>query len=611
METLKLENGKAIKGSTYGQSADEAGTIEFTDEEKKLIPSIKEAWKSIINKKVDDDTDFFASGASSADLTRLIEDIKTITGVELDTADVYEDPTFLGFFTTLVKKLRGDDEIVIEFKDKTIEVNNMTVRFPVQNFINGKFVDSESGRTMDTVDPSNQEVICQVSRSSKKDVDTAVRAAEEAFLYGEWSKMSARDRGRLLFKLADLMEQNKEELATIESIDSGAVYTLAIKTHVGMSIQVWRYFAGWTDKIQGDTIPITDARPNYNLCFTRREPIGVVGLITPWNYPLMMLSWKMAACLAAGNTVVHKPAQVSPLTALKFAELAARAGIPPGVINIVTGTGSEVGQAICDHPRIRKVGFTGSTPVGAEIMASCAHANIKKVSLELGGKSPLIIFSDYDLNKAARQACDAVFFNKGENCIAAGRLFVSDKIYDKFIQKVVDNASKIVIGHPLDRKTDHGPQNHLKHLESLLDFVNQAVKGGAKLVHGGKRVQEPGLYFEPAVLVDIDDNNFAAINESFGPVMCISKFSERDVDDVIKRANKTEYGLAAGVLSKDVSRALRVARELKAGTVFVNNYQKTDVAAPFGGFKQSGFGKDLGREALNEYLQTKTVTLEY
>jgi len=378
-----------------------------------------------------------------------------------------------------------------------------------------------------------------------------------------------------------------------------------------MSIQVWRYFAGWTDKIQGDTIPITDARPNYNLCFTRREPIGVVGLITPWNYPLMMLSWKMAACLAAGNTVVHKPAQVSPLTALKFAELAAKAGIPPGVINIVSGTGSEVGQAICDHPRIRKVGFTGSTPVGAEIMASCARSNIKKVSLELGGKSPLIIFSDYDLNKAARQACDAVFFNKGENCIAAGRLFVSDKIYDKFIQKVIENASKIVIGDPLDRKTDHGPQNHLKHLESLLDFVDQAVKGGAKLVHGGKRVKEPGLYFEPAVLVDVDDDNFAAINESFGPIMCISKFSERDVDDVIKRANKTEYGLAAGVLSKDVSRALRVARELKAGTVFVNNYQKTDVAAPFGGMKQSGFGKDLGQEALNEYLQTKTVTLEY
>ena len=330
---------------------------------------MKEAWRAILNCRIDDNTDFFAAGATSADLTRVIEEAKSATGVELDSADIYSDPTFIGCFTTLVRKLRGEDAIQVEFKDKVIEKNNMTLRFPVQNYINGKFVDSESGNVMDTIDPSNEQVICQVPKSTAKDVDYAVRAAEEAFFHGEWSRMSARERGRLLFKLADIMEENKEELATIESIDSGAVYTLALKTHVGMSIQVWRYFAGWCDKIQGETIPISDARPNYNLCFTRREPIGVVGLITPWNYPLMMLSWKMAACLAAGNTVVHKPAQVSPLTALKFAELAARVGIPPGVINIVAGTGSQVGQAICDHPRIRKVGFTGSTEVGAQIMA--------------------------------------------------------------------------------------------------------------------------------------------------------------------------------------------------------------------------------------------------
>jgi formyltetrahydrofolate dehydrogenase len=611
IESLKLESGKAIKGSQFGQSADQTTTIEFTDEEKQFIAPLKEAWKGILNCKIDDSTDFFAAGATSADLTRVIEESKSVTGVELDAADVYSDPTFMGCFTTLIRKLRGEDAIVVEFKDKVIEKNNMTLRFPVQNYINGEFIDSESGNVMDTIDPSNEEVICQVPKSTSKDVDRAVRAAEEAYFYGEWGKMSARERGRLLTKLADIMEENKEELATIESIDSGAVYTLALKVHVGMSIQVWRYFAGWCDKIQGETIPITDARPNYNLCFTRREPIGVVGLITPWNYPLMMLSWKMAACLAAGNTVVHKPAQVSPLTALKFAELAARVGIPAGVINIVCGTGSQVGQAMCDHPKIRKLGFTGSTEVGAQIMASCANSNIKKCSLELGGKSPLIIFSDYDLTKAARQACDAVFFNKGENCIAAGRIFVAEKIYDAFIKKVVENAEKMVIGDPLDRKTGHGPQNHLKHLQSLLSFVDNAVKDGAKLAYGGKRVNRPGLYFEPAVLVDIDDANYASTAESFGPIMCISKFNERDVDEVIKRANRTEYGLAAGVLSKDVSRALRITRELKAGTVFVNNYQKTDVAAPFGGVKQSGFGKDLGEEALNEYLITKTVVLEY
>uniref|UniRef100_A0A7E4UUE8 formyltetrahydrofolate dehydrogenase n=1 Tax=Panagrellus redivivus TaxID=6233 RepID=A0A7E4UUE8_PANRE len=504
VESLKLENGKAIKGSFYGLS-EEGGTIELTEEEKKLIPALKESWKGIINATVEDDTDFFASGASSADLTRLIEDVKSVTGVELDTADVYQDAVFAGFVQTLVKKLRGDDEVKIEFKEKVIEANNLTLRFPVQLFINGKFVDSESDKFLDSINPATEEVICKVPIASAKDVDFAVRAAEEAFFFGEWSRISARERGRLLFKLADLMEENKEELATLESIDSGAVYTLALKTHVGMSIQVWRYFAGWTDKIQGDTIPITDARPNFNLCFTRREPIGVVGLITPWNYPLMMLSWKMAACLAAGNTVVHKPAQVSPLTALKFAELAARAGIPPGVINIVTGTGSVTGQAIVDHPKIRKVGFTGSTPIGAGIMASAAHSNLKKVSLELGGKSPLIIFSDVDLHKAVRQASDAVFFNKGENCIAAGRIFVAEKIYDQFIALVVEHAKGIIIGDPLDRKTHHGPQNHLKHLNSLLDFIEKSVKDGAKLVYGGKRANRRGLYFEPAVLTDIED----------------------------------------------------------------------------------------------------------
>jgi len=299
------------------------------------------------------------------------------------------------------------------------------------------------------------------------------------------------------------------------------------------------------------------------------------------------------------------------LTALKFAELAARAGFPPGVINIITGKGSIVGQALSEHPKVRKLGFTGSTPVGKTIMASCANSNIKKVSLELGGKSPLIIFADVDLNRVARQSCDAVFFNKGENCIAAGRLFIEETIHDELVAKIVEITSKMVIGEPLDRKTNHGPQNHLAHLRSLERFVEKSVKDGAKVVIGGKRVDRKGLYFYPTVLTNVDDTNFAADEESFGPIMVISKFRASDIDEVIERANRTEFGLAGGVFSRDTNLALRVARRIKAGTIFVNNYQKTDVAAPFGGFKQSGFGKDLGQEALNDYLQTKTITMEY
>ncbi|KAH7717735.1 10-formyltetrahydrofolate dehydrogenase ALDH1L2, partial [Aphelenchoides avenae] len=511
VETLKLSDGKTIKANKFGLETSDDEKLEprpdqylwfgpavvVTDQEKKLVPELRAAWKGILNTEISNDTNFFAAGASSADLTRLLEEVKGISGAEVQNAEVHMAPTFDEFLTTVIKKMRGEDGPKLEFRKLELERNNMRLTIPVQMFINGQFCDSESGRVMVTIDPSNEETICDVPRGSAKDVDVSVKCAEEAFHYGEWSRISPRERGKLLFKLADLMEQHREELATIESIDSGAVYTLALKTHVGMSIDAWRYFAGWCDKIQGATIPISEARPNFNLCVTIREPIGVVGLVTPWNYPLMMLSWKMAACLAAGNTVVHKPAEASPLTALKFAELAARAGIPPGVINIVTGIGSEVGQAIVDHPRIRKLGFTGSTAVGAHIMASCAKSNVKKVSLELGGKSPLIIFPDVDLNRVARQACDAVFFNKGENCIGAGRLFVEASIYDEFVRRVVELASKIVIGYPLDRKTDHGPQNHLAHLQRLERYVEKAVDGGAKVAYGGKRVDRPGLFFYP------------------------------------------------------------------------------------------------------------------
>ncbi|CAI5449382.1 unnamed protein product [Caenorhabditis angaria] len=610
VDTVKIGT-KSFAASKYGQGAEQAEEIILSEDEKKVVAKIKTIWAGILKSAVSSDTDFFESGASSADVTRLVEEIKFNTGAELESSHIYMAPTLGEHINIVIRNLRGEGGITVTYDPIVLNVNNMELKFPHELFINGKFVPSSSGKTFETINPATEKPICSLPLATVDDANKAVRAAKKAFERGEWKEMSARERGKRLYKLAELMEEHKEELATLESLDAGAVYTLALKTHVGMSIEVWRYFAGWCDKIQGKTIPITNARPNKNLCLTIREPIGVVGLIVPWNYPLMMLSWKMAACLAAGNTVVLKPAQVTPLTALKFAELSVLAGIPAGVINILTGSGSLIGNALTNHPDVRKIGFTGSTEIGATVMESCAKSNIKKVSLELGGKSPLIIFPDADLEKAVKQACGAVFFNKGENCIAAGRVFLAKSIADDFTQKLVAEAKQYQIGDPLDRSTAHGPQNHKAHMDKLIEYVKNAVRDGAKIEVGGSRIERTGFYFPPTILSNVDDENFAAKEESFGPIMCISTFDDDDIEDVLRRANDTEFGLAAGVFTKDASKSLRVAEGLHAGTVFVNTYQKTDVAAPFGGFKQSGFGKDMGEEALNEYLITKTITIEY
>lgn len=614
VKNLQFEDGKMIPASKYF-SSEETTSLELTDEEKKMAEEIKAIWKGILSNvpSIEETTDFFKSGAGSMDVVRLVEEVKEkCGGVQLQTEDVYMATTFESFIQKFVRRLRGEDqeeELVIDYVTK--DVNNMTLRMPYQCFINGRFEDAEDGKTYNTVNPTDGSVICKVSYSSVADVDRAVSAAKEAFEDGPWGKMNPRDRGRLLYRLADLMEEHQEELATIEAIDSGAVYTLALKTHVGMSIQTFRYFAGWCDKIQGSTIPINQARPNRNLTFTKKEPLGVCAIVIPWNYPLMMLAWKSAACLAAGNTLVLKPAQVTPLTALKFAELTVKAGIPKGVINIIPGSGGLVGQRMSDHPDIRKLGFTGSTPIGKQIMKSCAVSNLKKVSLELGGKSPLIIFSDCDMDKAVRMGMSSVYFNKGENCIAAGRLFVEESIHEEFIGKVVEEIKKMKIGDPLDRSTDHGPQNHKAHLDKLVEYCEIGVKEGATLVYGGKQVDRAGFFMEPTVFTDVEDHMFIAKEESFGPVMVVSKFKEGDVDGVLSRANNTEFGLASGVFTRDINKAMYVSERLEAGTVFINTYNKTDVAAPFGGFKQSGFGKDLGEEALHEYLRTKAITVEY
>eukprot|EP00072_Mus_musculus_P061051 XP_011241705.1 PREDICTED: mitochondrial 10-formyltetrahydrofolate dehydrogenase isoform X1 [Mus musculus] len=614
VRNLQFEDGKMIPASQYF-SAGETSVVELTAEELKVAETIKVIWARILSNTpvIEDSTDFFKSGASSMDVVRLVEEIRqSCGGLQLQNEDVYMATKFGDFIQKVVRRLRGEDEeaeMVVDYVSK--EVNGMTVKIPYQCFINGQFVDAEDGETYATVNPTDGTTICRVSYASLADVDRAVAAAKDAFENGEWGRMNARDRGRLMYRLADLMEENQEELATIEALDSGAVYTLALKTHIGMSVQTFRYFAGWCDKIQGSTIPINQARPNYNLTFTKKEPLGACAIIIPWNYPLMMLAWKSAACLAAGNTLVLKPAQVTPLTALKFAELTVKAGFPKGVINIIPGSGGVAGQRLSQHPDIRKLGFTGSTSVGKQIMKSCAVSNLKKVSLELGGKSPLIIFSDCDLEKAVRMGMGAVFFNKGENCIAAGRLFVEEAIHDEFVTRVVEEIKKMKIGDPLDRSTDHGPQNHRAHLEKLLQYCETGVQEGATLVYGGRQVQRPGFFMEPTVFTGVEDHMYLAKEESFGPIMVISKFQNGDIDGVLQRANNTEYGLASGVFTRDINKAMYVSDKLEAGTVFINTYNKTDVAAPFGGMKQSGFGKDLGEEALNEYLKIKTVTLEY
>uniref|UniRef100_A0AAQ6IRT1 10-formyltetrahydrofolate dehydrogenase n=1 Tax=Anabas testudineus TaxID=64144 RepID=A0AAQ6IRT1_ANATE len=545
-------DGKMIAAAQYFRSGSSAA-VELTEEEKTFAEQMRAVWKSILSNvsQIEDSTDFFKSGAASMDVVRLVEEVKLrASSCQLQNEDVYMNTTFQDFIQMCVRKLRGEDdeeELVVDYVEKTI--NNMTIKIPHQLFINGEFVDAEGGKTYKTINPTDGTV------RDRADINKVTKGTTEMEEH----------------RLADLMEQHQEELATIEAIDSGAVYTLALKTHVGMSIQTFRYFAGWCDKIQGSTIPINQARPNRNLTFTKKEPIGVCAIVIPWNYPLMMLAWKTAACLGAGNTVVLKPAQVTPLTALKFAELAARAGLPKGVLNILPGSGALVGQRLSDHPDVRKLGFTGSTEIGKHIMKSCAVSNVKKVSLELGGKSPLIIFSDCDLDKAVRMGMSSVFFNKGENCIAAGRLFVEDTIHDQFVKKVVRVCFY------------------------LTSLINRTTRSFCR------------FFFEPTVFTDVQDHMYIAKEESFGPVMIISN----DVDDVLRRANATEYGLASGVFTRDISKALYVSERLDAGTVFVNTYNKTDVAAPFGGFKQSGFGKDLGQDALNEYLKTKAVTIEY
>ena len=461
---------------------------------------------------------------------------------------------------------------------------------------------SVSGKTFETINPATEEVICEVAEGDKEDVDLAVHAARTAFESGPWSTMDARDRGRLLNRLADLMEENLDELAALETLDNGKPINDSRAADLPLSIDCLRYYAGWADKIHGDTIPV---RGDY-FCYTRREPVGVCGQIIPWNFPILMTAWKWGPALATGNTIVMKPAEQTPLTCLRLGELALEAGIPPGVINIVPGFGPTAGGAIVDHPLVDKVAFTGSCETGRIIMRGAA-ATLKRTTLELGGKSPNIVFADADLDAAIAGAEFGLFFNQGQCCCAGSRLFVEDSVHDEFVERVVARASERVLGNPFDSATTQGPQVDKVQFDKIMGYIDSGRQQGANCVTGGVRKGEQGFYVEPTVFTDVNDDMQIAQEEIFGPVMSILKFS--DIEDVIQRANTTTFGLAAAVWTKDVQKAHQVAASVRAGTVWINCYDVFDAAAPFGGFKMSGIGRECGEAGLHNYTELKTVTM--
>jgi aldehyde dehydrogenase (NAD+) len=470
--------------------------------------------------------------------------------------------------------------------------------------INNEWVPSESGKTFSTFNPATGEELAQISEADAADVDKAVRVARNAFERGPWRKTNASERGRLLNRLADLVEQNADELATLETLDNGMPLSVAQHAAVPLIVGHFRYFAGWADKNHGKTIPISG---DY-FCYTRHEPVGVVGQITPWNFPLLMYGMKLGPALSMGNTVVLKPAEQTPLTALRLGELIMEAGFPPGVVNILPGYGPTAGAAIANHMDIDKVAFTGSGEVGHLIMEAAGRSNLKRVSLELGGKSPNIVFADADMDQAIEGSHFGLFFNQGQACCAGSRLFVEDKVYDEFVDKSVARASRRTVGDPFDASTEQGPQIDSIQFDKVMSYIDSGKCEGAELLTGGKRVGDRGYFIEPTVFANVKDEMKIAREEIFGPVMSIIKF--HDIDEVVERANNTMYGLAAGVWTRDIAKAHAIANSVRAGTVWVNCFDVFDAAAPFGGFKQSGIGREMGEYALQQYTEVKTVTVK-
>ena len=469
-------------------------------------------------------------------------------------------------------------------------------------FINGEFVNSVNEETFDTYNPSDGEVLAKVYKAEAEDVNLAVMAAKKAFEDGPWSRMSAVERGKLIYKLSQLIEENKQELAEIDSLDNGKPIGELLENDIPNAIGQFQYYAGWTTKIMGQTIPVSGSYFNY----TRHEPVGVAGQIIPWNFPLMMAAWKIAPALATGCTVVLKPAEQTPLSALYLAKLAAEAGFPKGVINIIPGFGETAGDALVKHKDVNKIAFTGSTSVGRSIMKEAANT-MKRVTLELGGKSPNIILPDADLSKAAPGVFSGIMANQGEVCSAGSRVYIQKKNFDNVMSNLVSYAKNVKQGHGLNPDTQMGPLVSKEQQDRVVDYIQQGNDAGANMLTGGGHT-EKGYFVEPTVFSDVDDQMSIAREEIFGPVVVAMPYD--DLDEIIERANNSPYGLAAGLWTENLKNAHYVANRLKAGSVWVNCYNVTDPASPFGGYKESGFGREMGSYALNNYTEVKSVWVD-
>lgn len=475
---------------------------------------------------------------------------------------------------------------------------------PKKLFIGGEFVESLSGRTFETVNPATGEAIITVYEADKEDVDRAVEAADRAYR-GAWSKVTPSERGKMLWKLADLIEEHAEALAQLETLDNGKPIQETRHADIPLAIDHFRYYAGWATKIHGEVIDNSAGTSLFT--YTRREPVGIVGQIIPWNFPLLMATWKLGAALATGNVVILKSAEQTPLSAIYLAELIQEAGFPEGVVNIITGYGPTAGAAIVQHSRIRKVAFTGSTEVGKTIMQQ-ASGNLKRVSLELGGKSPNIIFPDADFSKAIPGALMGIFFNQGQVCCAGSRLFVHKKVFDNVLSDMTSYAAQLKQGPGLDESTQIGPLVSNEQFTRVSDYLQKGIEEGANPLTGGKPIEGNGYFIPPTIFADVEDYMSIAREEIFGPVVAAMPFDdEEQIADIIQRANDSEYGLAAGVWTTDVRKAHKVAHALEAGTVWVNCYNALDAAVPFGGYKQSGFGREMGSYALELYTQVKSI----
>lgn len=476
---------------------------------------------------------------------------------------------------------------------------------PKRLLIDGEWVEALKGKTFDSYNPATGELLARVALADDEDVVRAVHAAREAFEHGPWSKMTGEERANLLWKLADLIDQNADELAEIETLDNGKPLRVARRGDMPQASKHFRYYAGWATKIEGSTLPVSV--PNQ-FVYTLREPVGVAGLIIPWNFPLLMAAWKLAPALAAGNTAILKPAEETPLSALRLGEFIQEAGFPPGVVNILTGPGEPTGAAITANMGIDKVAFTGSTEVGRRVMQAAAISNLKRISLELGGKSPNVIFADADLSRAIKGSTWAVFSTAGQECVAGSRLFVERPVYDQVLEGLSAEAQHLRVGNGFTPRVHIGPLISDRQLDRVMGYVHSGQDEGAQVITGGERLGGElanGYFLKPTIFAYQDDDMALVQEEIFGPVAAVTAFG--DWDELVQRINATQYGLAAGVWTENLGKAHRFARAVKAGTVWINGYGMFDPAAPFGGYKQSGFGREMGKEALELFTQVKTV----